>query len=62
MLALIGSAFMFGHLRSFVAAAMVIVAWIYKSGLEETFLTEHFGAEYEQYRCRVKRRLIPNIW
>jgi protein-S-isoprenylcysteine O-methyltransferase Ste14 len=61
MLALIGSALTFGHLRSFVATALVVVAWVYKSGLEEMFLIDHFGAEYEEYRHRVKR-LIPYVW
>lgn len=61
MLALIGSLLNFGHLRSFVAATLIIVAFTYKSGLEETFMQEHFGTQYEQYRHDVKR-LIPNIW
>jgi len=61
MLALIGSVLNFGHLRSFIAAALVIVAFTYKSGVEETFMLEHFGAEYERYQHEVKR-LIPNLW
>ena len=61
MLALVGSALNFGHLRSFIAATMVIAAWIYKSGLEEGFMMEHFGSEYDRY-CRDVKRLIPGIW
>jgi len=61
MLALVGSIFTFGHLRSVIAAALIIAAWTYKSGLEETFLAKHFGAEYQTYHHRVKR-LIPYVW
>jgi protein-S-isoprenylcysteine O-methyltransferase Ste14 len=61
MSALIGSVLNFGHLRSFIAAAMVILAWIYKSGLEETFMLDHFGRDYDQY-CHDVRRLIPKVW
>jgi protein-S-isoprenylcysteine O-methyltransferase Ste14 len=61
MTALVGSTLNFGHLRSFIAATMVIVAWVYKSGLEETFMRDHFGMEYAQY-CHEVKRLIPKIW
>ena len=61
MFALVGSVLNFGHMRSIVAATMVTIAWVYKSGVEEAFMTEHFGSEYDQYRAEVKR-LIPMIW
>jgi protein-S-isoprenylcysteine O-methyltransferase Ste14 len=61
MLALVGSALNFGHLRSFIAATMVILAWVYKSRLEEAFMRDHFGMEYDQY-CHDVRRLIPRVW
>ena len=61
MFALIGSVLNFGHLRSLIAAALIVAAWVYKSGLEEDFMLEHFGADYEQYRHDVKR-LIPKVW
>src|SRR5215510_9743698 len=61
ILALAGSVLDFGHLRSFVAAATVTVAWFYKLGLEECFMMKHFGKEYDQYRQGVKR-VIPMIW
>ena len=59
--ALVGSVLNFGHMRSFIAAVMVILAWIYKSRLEETFMRDHFGREYDQY-CHDVKRLIPKIW
>jgi len=61
MLAAIGTAFAVGQIRSFLAAFLVIVAWVYKSGLEESFLLEHFGSEYEKYQRQVKR-FIPYVW
>ena len=61
MLAATGTAFVVGQLRCFIAAALVIGAWSYKSGLEEVFLVDHFGAEYQKYRDKVKR-LIPYVW
>jgi len=61
MLALVGSFLNFGHLRSLIAAIMVIVAWVYKSRLEESFMREHFGVEYDHY-CNNVKRLIPRIW
>ena len=61
MIALVGTTLNFGHLRSFVAAAMVILAWAYKSKLEETFMRDHFGMEYDHY-CQDVKRLIPKIW
>ena len=61
MIALVGSVLNFGHFRSLIAATMVVVAWVYKAGVEETFMREHFQMEYDQY-CHEVRRLIPKIW
>src|SRR5215510_10828617 len=61
MIALAGSILNFGHLRSFIAATMVILAWVYKSGLEEAFMRNHFGIEYDQY-CHNVKRFIPKVW
>jgi protein-S-isoprenylcysteine O-methyltransferase Ste14 len=60
-LALVGSVLNFGHLRSLIAASMVILAWVYKSGLEEAFMKDHFGTEYDKY-CHDVKRLVPLIW
>ena len=37
------------------------LAWLYKSGIEEPFLLDNFGTEYDRYRRQVKR-LIPMVW
>jgi protein-S-isoprenylcysteine O-methyltransferase Ste14 len=44
-----------------VSTALVVLCWGYKAHLEESFLVEQFGTEYEQYRHEVKG-LIPGIW
>jgi protein-S-isoprenylcysteine O-methyltransferase Ste14 len=51
----------FGHMRSLIAAAMVTVSWVYKSGVEEAFMRHHFGIEYDRY-CHDVKRLIPGVW
>jgi protein-S-isoprenylcysteine O-methyltransferase len=61
MIALVGSILNFGHLRSFIAATIVILSWVYKSGLEEAFMRNHFGIEYDQY-CHNVKRFIPKVW
>jgi len=61
MLATLGTAIAFGEISGLLAFVMILAAWGYKSRLEETAMIEHFGAEYESYRRKVKR-LIPFIW
>ena len=61
MLATLGTAIAFGEVAGLVATAMVVISWGYKSRLEERFMIEQFGAEYEDYRRHVKA-LIPGIW
>jgi len=61
MLATLGTAIAIGEVGGLVGTALVIISWAYKSRLEEAFMIEHFGAEYQQYRQQVKG-LIPGIW
>jgi protein-S-isoprenylcysteine O-methyltransferase Ste14 len=61
MLATLGTAIAFGEISGLLAFVMILAAWGYKSRLEETAMAEHFGAEYETYRRKVKG-LIPFIW
>jgi len=39
----------------------LLPAVIYRIRLEDRFLVEHFGAQFDQYARRTKR-LIPGIW
>ncbi len=61
MLATLGTAIVDGEVAGLVSTAMIVVAWGYKARVEEAFMIEQFGAEYEQYRRDVKG-LIPLIW
>ena len=61
MLATLGTAIALGEIGGFISVALVVLAWGYKARLEEAFMIEHFGVEYEHYRQTVKG-LIPGIW
>ena len=61
MLATLGTAIIRGDLGGLISLALIVICWGYKARLEETFMIEHFGAEYEEYRRQVKG-LIPGVW
>jgi protein-S-isoprenylcysteine O-methyltransferase Ste14 len=60
-LALLGTAIAVGEARGPLGAAIAIVEFKRKSLVEERFMSERFGAEYEAYRGRVKA-LAPGLW
>lgn len=61
LLALLGTAIVVGEGREFVAFGVAVLALCLKSRREEAFMMEQFGAEYAQYKQKVKR-LIPFVW
>jgi protein-S-isoprenylcysteine O-methyltransferase Ste14 len=61
MLATLGTAIAYGELSGFIGFVMVVLAWGYKSRLEEEAMEEQFGPRYEKYRSHVKA-LIPFVW
>jgi protein-S-isoprenylcysteine O-methyltransferase len=61
IVAVLGTALVTGALGCFVALPLTIVAWRRKSLIEEGFMREQFGAEYERYMQEVKA-LIPFVW
>ena len=61
MLATLGTAIAFGEVAGLISTALVMICWGYKARLEEAFMIEKFGQEYEQYRRDVKG-LIPYVW
>jgi protein-S-isoprenylcysteine O-methyltransferase Ste14 len=61
MLATLGTAIILGEVGGLVSVALIVIAWGYKARLEEAFMIEQFGAQYEDYRRNVKG-LIPGIW
>ncbi|HXB74462.1 MAG TPA: isoprenylcysteine carboxylmethyltransferase family protein [Candidatus Acidoferrales bacterium] len=56
-----GTALVSGALSCFVALPLMIVAWRKKSLIEEGFMREQFGPEYQRYMHEVKA-LIPFVW
>jgi protein-S-isoprenylcysteine O-methyltransferase Ste14 len=61
MLATLGTAVAQGEIGRLLAVPMIVIAWGYKARVEEAFLTQRFGQQYEQYRREVKA-LIPAVW
>lgn len=61
LLALLGTAIAFGEVRGLLAFGVATLALWMKSRREELFMTEQFGAEYAQYKQKVKG-LIPFVW
>lgn len=61
ILAALGTALVFGKVGCFVALPLIVIAWRKKSLIEEGFMREQFGAEYERYMMDV-RALIPFVW
>lgn len=55
---ILGTAIATGALVAFVALLVMIVLFLIKIRMEEQFLLEEFGEEYEQYRREV-RALVP---
>ena len=60
-LAALGTAIGVGEVRAFVAVPLILAGWWIKAGVEERFMVEQFGEQYERYRSEVKG-LIPFVW
>lgn len=60
LLALFGTAVWIGTLQSFLGFGLLFTSFVRKLVLEERWLREHLGDEYERYRHRVKA-LIPGL-
>jgi protein-S-isoprenylcysteine O-methyltransferase Ste14 len=60
VLAFAGSAIALGEARGVLAVALVVASLWRKLRLEERWMAEQFGAEYERYRDRV-RALVPFV-
>jgi protein-S-isoprenylcysteine O-methyltransferase Ste14 len=60
LFAVTGTAIALGELRGLVALLVAFISWWLKSRIEERFLIERFGAEYEAYERQVKA-LIPFV-
>lgn len=60
-LAILGTALSNGELRGFLALVIAVWSWKHKSLIEESFMVEQFGKQYDTYRHEVKG-LIPWVW
>ena len=60
-LAILGTALSNGELRGFLALVVAVASWKHKSLIEEGFMVEQFGRQYEVYRAEVKG-LVPWVW
>jgi protein-S-isoprenylcysteine O-methyltransferase len=60
LLAIAGTAIAAGEARGFLALILAFLAWKLKSKVEEGFMIQQFGAEYEEYERHVKA-LIPFV-
>lgn len=61
LVGMVGTAVAVGEVRGIVAALLVLLAYARKIPLEERWLLDQFGPEYERYRREV-RALIPGLW
>ena len=60
LLAMLGTAFIYGIARCFVGVPIVGLAFWLKVQIEERFMVQQFGAQYVHYRQQV-RALIPFV-
>ena len=61
LVAILGTALAIGEIRALIAASLVFAIVVHKIILEEKLMTQQFGADYLEYRRKVKA-LIPFVW
>jgi protein-S-isoprenylcysteine O-methyltransferase Ste14 len=61
LLSLAGTAIVIGQWRGVLACALAFIGWVVKSRQEEAFMTQQFGAKYDEYKRHTKA-LIPLIY
>jgi protein-S-isoprenylcysteine O-methyltransferase Ste14 len=61
LLALLGAAVTVGQAGNFLGVALLAAAFRWKTNLEESYMTRHFGRRYSDYSKKVKR-LIPYLY
>lgn len=60
LLAILGTAMIHGEVHAFMALPLAAVGWTFKLRMEESFMTQQFGAAYADYKRRVKA-LVPFV-
>ncbi len=61
LLAMVGTAVAIDEYRGVLAVLIALQSFVRKYRLEERWLTEEFGSEYEQYKLEVKA-LVPGVF
>lgn len=59
--ALLGTAIVIGQWRGVLAVVLAFIGFLFKSRQEEAFMTQQFGARYEEYRRRTKA-IVPFLY
>jgi len=60
LLAMLGTAVVYGEAGRFVAVVLAFVGWWLKARIEEEFMAQQFGEDYRRYQRNVKQ-LIPFV-
>jgi protein-S-isoprenylcysteine O-methyltransferase Ste14 len=60
LLAMLGTAVVYGEAGCFVAVVLAFAGWWLKARIEEEFMVRQFGEDYRRYQRSVKR-LIPFV-
>ena len=60
ILATIGTAANIGQVRGLIAVALLYIAFIVRTSVEERFMVSTFGDEYQEYR-KTSGRMIPGL-
>jgi protein-S-isoprenylcysteine O-methyltransferase Ste14 len=60
-LAALGTAITLCEVRGLIAVVLFVIAWRWKWGKEELFMSQQFGEQYAEYKRHV-HALIPGIW
>jgi len=60
LLAMLGTALVYGEAGCFLAVSLAFVAWWLKARMEEEFMTQQFGEDYRRYQRNVGQ-FIPFV-
>jgi protein-S-isoprenylcysteine O-methyltransferase Ste14 len=61
LLAMLGTAIVYGEAGCFVAVVLAFVGWWLKARREEEFMSQQFGDDYRRYQRNV-RQLVPFVF
>ena len=59
--AVVGTAIFYGEISGFIVIVAMLSVLLHKMRVEEQFMTEQFGAAYQEYGKKTKA-LVPFVW